>query len=709
MLESGRWHTLLYLGFLVFVAVPPGLSAQARSAWSISDPAAHGLDPVKLEEAREALAQRNTANFLVVRDGQIVFEWYAPGSGPEKRHYTASLAKALVGGMSLLLVLADGRVRVDDPAWNYIPAWMDHPQKSRITIRHLATHSSGIEDAEQDEIPHMELPGWKGAFWRKDPDPFTPAIYSAPVVFAPGTDYAYSNPGMAALACVVTRSLERSRWSNLRVLLRERIMNQIGVSDEEWSIGYGETYDMGGLKLVANWGGGSYTARAVARVGLLMLQRGNWAGQQIVDPEWVDLVTTYARTPLPDRPKGDPRPGSGLGWWTNFDRVWPKVPRDAFAGAGAGQQVLLVVPSLGLIVVRNGGVMGGEGLGFWGGIEQYVFNPLMDAVLGYTPGSRLAEKSPYPRSPAIREVRFAEPSSIIRRARGSDNWPITWADDDHLYTAYGDGWGFEPQVPREHKLSLGLARIEGTPVDFQGINVRTSSGEEVGQGPAGKKASAMLCVGGRLYMWVRNAGNAQLAWSDDHGTTWTWCDWRLKESFGHPAFLNYGKNYLGARDEFVYVYSHDSDSAYEAADRMVLARVARDRMLEREAYEYFVGMKEGKPEWSPDVANRGAVFSNPGKCYRSSISYNQALKRYLWVQILPGAAPRYHGGIGIYDAPEPWGPWTTAFYTEYFDVGPGENAHLPTKWMRDDGQEMYLVSSTDDQFCVRRVDLTLAH
>ena len=78
------------------------------------------------------------------------------------------------------------------------------------------------------------------------------------------------------------------------------------------------------------------------------------------------------------------------------------------------------------------------------------------------------------------------------------------------------------------------------------------------------------------------------------------------------------------------------------------------------------------------------------------------------MQILPGAAPRFHGGIGIYDAPEPWGPWTTAFYTEYFDVGPGENAHLPTKWMRSDGQVMYRVSSTDDQLCVCRVDLTLA-
>ena len=50
--------------------------------------------------------------------------------------------------------------------------------------------------------------------------------------------------------------------------------------------------------------------------------------------------------------------------------------------------------------------------------------------------------------------------------------------------------------------------------------------------------------------------------------------WRFTASFGCPTFLNYGRNYEGARDGFVYVYSHDSDSAYQRADRMVLARMS---------------------------------------------------------------------------------------------------------------------------------------
>jgi hypothetical protein len=102
------------------------------------------------------------------------------------------------------------------------------------------------------------------------------------------------------------------------------------------------------------------------------------------------------------------------------------------------------------------------------------------------------------------------------------------------------------------------------------------------------------------------------------------------------------------------------------------------------------------------------VFSHAGKCYRSGISYNAGLKRYLWCQILPGGDPRFKGGFGIYDAPQPWGPWTTAFYTETWDVGPGETNSLPTKWMSADGKTLYLVFSGDDTFAVRRANVTVA-
>jgi hypothetical protein len=58
------------------------------------------------------------------------------------------------------------------------------------------------------------------------------------------------------------------------------------------------------------------------------------------------------------------------------------VPRDAVVGAGAENQVLFIVPSLDLVVVRNGGLIGDpeRGEGFWGGLEKYLFTPVVAAV-----------------------------------------------------------------------------------------------------------------------------------------------------------------------------------------------------------------------------------------------------------------------------------------------------------------------------------------
>jgi hypothetical protein len=113
--------------------------------------------------------------------------------------------------------------------------------------------------------------------------------------------------------------------------------------------------------------------------------------------------------------------------------------------------------------------------------------------------------------------------------------------------------------------------------------------------------------------------------------------------------------------------------------------------------------------WTADIARRGAVFANPGRCYRSSVSYHAGLGRYLWVQTGLGADTRFAGGLAIYDAPEPWGPWTVVFATDRWDVGPGETAGFPTKWMSPDGRTVHLVFSGNDCFSVRRAELWMAN
>ena len=194
--------------------------------------------------------------------------------------------------------------------------------------------------------------------------------------------------------------------------------------------------------------------------------------------------------------------------------------------------------------------------------------------------------APYGPSPVIASIDFAPPETVVRRAKGCDNFPVTWSDDGALYTTWGDGWGFQPKVA--DKLSLGLARVTGTPSDFVGQNVRSPSIEQYGGGRFGKKGWGILSVDGTLYLWMghadRKGGQAQLAWSEDHGATWTCADWRFPQ-FGLVGLINFGKDYAGARDRYVYAYSHDGPLADGPADQFILMRVDRQRVRDRSAYD----------------------------------------------------------------------------------------------------------------------------
>ncbi|MGD8238319.1 MAG: hypothetical protein PVH68_07205 [Armatimonadota bacterium] len=77
--------------------------------------------------------------------------------------------------------------------------------------------------------------------------------------------------------------------------------------------------------------------------------------------------------------------------------------------------------------------------------------------------------APYPPSRAITGVTF-DWSMHRKLAPGSDNWPITWAEDDRQYTVWGDGGGFGG-TNSLGRVSLGFARVEGPADNYRGYNV----------------------------------------------------------------------------------------------------------------------------------------------------------------------------------------------------------------------------------------------
>lgn len=361
----------------------------SRIAWVVAEPEREGLSRAVLDSLRSSLAAEGTAAFLVVRGNHVAYEWYGPKSGPDVPYITTAMAKAVTGTIALLTAVTDRRLSLDDPAWKYIPAWRGDSLRSKIRIRDLASHQSGLDDVDFSLGPQGLLDGWKRTYLDHPEERFHMAIGTAPVLHPPGTRYSYSGVGFYALAYAVSASLKGSPQQDVRTLLRERIMEPMGIPDDDWRLSYGASYQVDGMTLYAMGSGARYTARAVGRMGELMLDHGRWGDRTLLDSSLIARGLEPASAQLDPDSAGQvqaPVAAAG-GWWLNVRGSWPEVPRDAFAGMGAEHEAVLVVPSLDLVMVRLGKALSPDPERFISGFRDQLFDPLMHAVIG--PSSRM--------------------------------------------------------------------------------------------------------------------------------------------------------------------------------------------------------------------------------------------------------------------------------------------------------------------------------
>jgi len=210
---------------------------------------------------------------------------------------------------------------------------------------------------------------------------------------------------------------------------------------------------------------------------------------------------------------------------------------------------------------------------------------------------------------------------------------------------------------------------------------------------------------------------AKIGRSTDFGKTWMFnnddfnnLSWDFSEpggAFAAACFLQFGKDYQGARDNFVYGYS-ERIRPYVIQPDIVMFRVPKDQIMHRSAYEFFAYLDaNGSPQWTSDINQMKPVFSDPnGVSWGVQAVYHPVLRRYLLtVQRNDTSA------WGIFDAPEPWGPWTTvAYYDNWIDSTFKFLFAFNQKWMSDNGKTMYMVFSgvgMYDSFNVIKAALTV--
>lgn len=332
-------------------------------------------------------------------------------------------------------------------------------------------------------------------------------------------------------------------------------------------------------------------------------------------------------------------------------------------------------------------------------------------AMGCTLADAGGAPSPLPPSPVIRSVEF-DFASHDRRAPGSDNWPLTWSDDDHQYAPWGDGGGFGG-TNREGRVSLGVARIEGSHAGYQGFNRFGGLDPECESEIRGKAHGAPISLGGTLYMWITPGSSTAgyerftLYRSEDKGCTWG----RLEVEFtlsahgiGWGGFVQFGRDNAGARDSYVYtlaveIQSTDAFDIVQKPGEIVLLRV-RDTDLEiPSGYEFFAGLDEdGQPAWSANASDRRPIFEDPaGTGNFPQVVWVAGLDRFVLTnQHGDGSGNRGSQSLlTMADAPELWGPWTIFYRDRFFRQNQQTvfQWNFAPKWFRNGGREFTLVFS----------------
>jgi hypothetical protein len=296
-------------------------------------------------------------------------------------------------------------------------------------------------------------------------------------------------------------------------------------------------------------------------------------------------------------------------------------------------------------------------------------------------------------------------------APGSDNWAVTWANDGHQYTTWGDGGGFggDNKIGR---VSLGIARIEGDFDSFLGINIWGGANALTPATFAGK-SYGLLSINSELWMW-RTGGASDgsayreqsLYFSNDKGKSWQTTNVKFTQNsfrgkgFFAPTFLQFGAGYTDRRDDFVYMYApeiRDEEWEVQKPGSISLFRAPIDALSNKDSYEFYSGKDEAdNPLWTKNVNERIDVLSHPAGVMRTSAIWNKGLNRYFLVTQMVSRFKKSGGSIGVFESCEPWGPWRTVLLENAWEVGLQKGSktvfwNFSNKWTDQDGKHFSLI------------------
>lgn len=302
--------------------------------WKKGKPQHHGLSPSGLAEMVEIAEELDSTCLMVIHDGVLVKEWYAPGFGPDTVHDNLFSITKSVTGTLVGIAREKDMLDLDDEVSDFIEPWDDSASED-VTVRDLLANDSG-------------------RFWSFESDYMSMMMQADHTQYAigldqavdPGDHWEYNNAAVQTLEAV----LEEATGDDVEEFAQTRLFERIGMDATL-------ARDPAGNPLL--YQGMSTSCADIARFGYLMLRKGKWKNKQIVPEQWVKKATKSS-TDLND--------AYGFLWWLNREghvvepsfplrseyegRLVPAGSQKLFFAAGAFGQFVAIDPEDEYVVVR---------------------------------------------------------------------------------------------------------------------------------------------------------------------------------------------------------------------------------------------------------------------------------------------------------------------------------------------------------------------
>jgi CubicO group peptidase (beta-lactamase class C family) len=328
---------------------------QVADGWEAGSLASAGIDPQNISLMLDAIYRgkergdsltringgekmQNIHGILIARHGKLVFEEYFYHYSRDNRHNLASVTKSVTSLLVGLALQESFLKSVDETVLSYFPDYLplDNPdaRKESITIQDLLSMRHGLDC--DDWVPGS-LTYWKNDRSYDLPD-LVDFTLDLPVVYDPGSHYSYCSDSTILLGAL----LRRATGMSIHQFSSQYLFAPLGITRFGWLSTPGGWTDTGGSLQMR--------MRDMLKVGQLMLQGGQWNGQQLIPRDWIEqsvkkhVILDFNETW-----------GNGYGylWWLSAVQVGTRRYH-SFSASGAGGQVITVFPDLDMVVVITG-------------------------------------------------------------------------------------------------------------------------------------------------------------------------------------------------------------------------------------------------------------------------------------------------------------------------------------------------------------------